>query len=85
MCVRPNRYALALSTGEPLEAAVLALHECDVPLCVKVANPAATRQRDNMIRMAYTRRGGGRPVVAGRPGVRQRRARSVALREAVLP
>ena len=72
MRVRPNRYALALSTGEPLEAAVLALHECDVPLCVKVANPAAVRQhvvagtqRDNMIRMAYTGRGGGRPVVRG--------------------
>ena len=44
MRVRPNRYALALSTGEPLEAAVLALHECDVLLCVKVANPAAVRQ-----------------------------------------
>ena len=68
--------------GEPLEAAVLALHECDFPLCVKVANPAATRQRDNMIRMAYTGRGGGRPVVR-RDGLRARRARSVALREAV--
>jgi hypothetical protein len=89
MRVRPNRYALALSTGEPLEAAVLALHECDVPPCVKVANPAAVRQhvvagtqRDNMIRMAYTGRGGGRPVVR-RDGLRARRARSVALHEAV--
>ena len=89
MRVRPNRYALALSTGEPLEAAVLALHECDVPLCVKVANTAAVRQhvvagtqRDNMIRMAYTGRGGGRPVVR-HDGLRARRARSVALHEAV--
>jgi len=80
MRVRPNRYALALSTGEPLEAALLTLHECDVPLCVKVANPAAVRQhvvagtqRDNMIRMAYTGRGGGRPVVR-RDGLRARRA-----------
>ena len=89
ICVRPNRYALARWTGQPLEAAVLALHECDVPLCVKVANLAARRlhvvagtQRDNMIRMAYTGRGGGRPVVR-RDGLRARRARSVALREAV--
>ena len=64
--MRPNRYALARSTAQPLSAAVLALHECDVPLCVKVANPAFPRQhvvagtqRDNMIRMAYTGRGGG--------------------------
>jgi hypothetical protein len=89
MCVRPNRYALARSTGQPLEAAVLALHECDVPRCVKVANPAALRQhvvagtqRDNMIRMAYTGRGGGRPIVR-RDGLGARRERSVALREAV--
>ena len=87
--MRAHRYALALATGDPLGSA-LALHECDVPVCVKVAVPhaipqhvVAGTQRDNMIRMAYTRRGGGRPVVAGRAGIRQRRARSVALREAV--
>ena len=89
--MRPHRYALALATGEPF-GTTLALRECDIPVCVKVAVPQAVRehvvagtQRDNMIRMGYTRRGGGRPVVAGREGVRQRRARSVALREAVRP
>jgi hypothetical protein len=89
VCVRPNRYALARATGEPLDADVLALYECDVPLCVKVARREALRQhvvagtqRDNMIRMAYTGRGGGRPVIR-RDGLRARRARSVALREAV--
>ena len=87
--MRAHRYALALATGDPLGSA-LALHECDVPVCVKVAAPHAIRQhvgagtqRDNMIRMAYTRRGGGRPVVTNREGVRERRERSVALREAV--
>ena len=77
--MRAHRYALALATGEPLGSA-LALHECDVPVCVKVAAPQAIpqhvvagTQRDNMIRMAYTRRGGGRPVVASRERIRQRR------------
>ena len=72
LCVRAHRCALALATGEPLGSA-LALHECDVPVCVKVAAPQAIpehvvagTQRDNMIGMAYTRRGGGRPVVANR-------------------
>jgi hypothetical protein len=61
MCVRPNRYALALAIREPLGAETLALHECDIPLCVKVARPRAARQhvvpgtqRNNMIRMAHT-------------------------------
>jgi hypothetical protein len=87
--VRPNRYALALATGMPLGASTLALHECDVPLCVKVAEPFCVRQhvvagtlRDNMIRMAHTGRGGGRHVIR-QAGVRARRARSVALRAAV--
>ena len=87
--MRAHRYALALATGEPLGRA-LALHECDIPVCVKVAVPDASRrhviagtQRDNMIRMGYTRRGGGRPMLTMRQGQRERRARSVALREAV--
>lgn len=69
--MRAHRYALALATGELLGSA-LALHECAVAVCVKVAVPEAIprhvvagTQRDNMIGMAYTRRG-GRPVVAGR-------------------
>ena len=35
-CVRPNRYALALATGAAVGADVFALHECDIPVCVKV-------------------------------------------------
>ena len=61
----------------------------DDPLCVKVAAADAARQhvvpgtqRDNMRRMASTRRGGGRPVIR-REGRVQRRAGSVALRDAV--
>ena len=42
----------------------------------------AGTQRNNMIRMAYTGRGGVRPVVR-RNGLPARRERSVALREAV--
>src|SRR6476659_4445372 len=36
LCVRPHRYALALATGEPL-GTTLALYDCDLPVCVKVA------------------------------------------------
>jgi hypothetical protein len=89
LCVRPNRYALAMSTGYPLGADVLALHECDNPICVKV-NPGlvtpqhvvAGTQSQNMLRMGRGRRGGGRPSIRG-VGREARRARSVALREAV--
>jgi hypothetical protein len=88
-CVRPNRYALALATGMALTPDVFALHECDVPLCVKVAEPRARcqhvvagTQRDNMLRMARAGRGGGRPTIR-RDGRGSRRARSVALRAAV--
>jgi len=42
--VRPNRYALARSLGVPLQPDKLALHECDIPLCVKVCAPDAPRQ-----------------------------------------
>jgi hypothetical protein len=90
-CVRPNRYALALAAGTPLAADVLALHEWDNPICVKVCVPGAEvqhvvagTQQDNMLRMGRARRGGGRPTIARRDcGREARRARSVALREAV--
>lgn len=36
-CVRPHRYALAIAGGS-VAAAVLGLHECDNPVCVKVAD-----------------------------------------------
>ena len=88
-CVRPNRYALALATGSALGADVFALHVCDNPVCVKVSGPGALcehvvagTQFDNMRRMARARRGGGRPTIRGL-GREARRARSVALREAV--
>jgi hypothetical protein len=36
LCVRQHRYALAMTAGS-LAAGVLGLHECDNPVCVKVA------------------------------------------------
>ncbi|GAB4912907.1 hypothetical protein MAHJHV34_47150 [Mycobacterium avium subsp. hominissuis] len=88
-CVRPNRYALALATQMVVGSDVLALHECDNPVCVKVNSPTAAcqhvvagTQQENMRRMARARRGGGRPTIRG-AGPKARRARSVALREAV--
>jgi hypothetical protein len=88
LCVRPHRYALAMDCGA-LAAGVLGLHECDNPVCVKIAadgeieHVVAGSQGDNMDRMVKMRRGGGRYVVrrGDRRGVR--RERSVALREAV--
>jgi hypothetical protein len=84
-CVRPNRYALGLVTGSALGADMFAVHECDIPVCVKVSghralceHVVAGTQFDNMRRMARARRGGGWPTIRG-----LRRARSVALREAV--
>jgi hypothetical protein len=91
--VRANRYALAAAQdGEPLEPAVRALHGCDNPVCVRVSERGETgllhvvggTQRDNMEMMGRARRGGGRPVVRrGIAGLAQRRARAVALRDAV--
>jgi hypothetical protein len=71
-CVRPNRYALALESGAVLSADVFALHECDIPVCVKVSPSECLRQHvmagtqhENMRRMARARRGGGRPTIRG--------------------
>ena len=62
---------------------------CDNPVCVKVSGPGALceyvvagTQFDNMRRTARARRGGGRPTMRGL-GREARRARSVALLEAV--
>ena len=89
LCVRPNRYVLALATGSAVGADVFALHECDNPVCVKLSGPGALcehvvagTQLDNMRRMARARRGGGRPGIRGL-GREARRARSVAQREAI--
>ena len=91
--VRANRYALAAAQdGEPLDPAVRALHGCDNPVCVRVSERGETgllhvvggTQRDNMEMMGRAGRGGGRPVVRrGIAGLAQRRARAVALRDAV--
>lgn len=70
MCVRPHRYALAMACGA-LAAGVLGLHECDNPVCVKIAadgeieHVVAGSQGDNMDRMVKMRRGGGRYVACG--------------------
>ena len=91
--LRGNRYALALSrNGAALELWERALHGCDNPVCVRVSAAGETgllhlvagTQRDNMIMMARAGRGGGRPLVRrGTAGLAARRARAVALREAV--
>ncbi len=91
--VRANRYALAAAQdGEPLDPAVHALHGCDNPVCVRVSERGETgllhvvggTQRDNMEMMGRAGRDGGRPVVRrGIAGLAQRRARAVALRDAV--
>lgn len=83
-CVRAHRYALAMALGR-VEARVLGLHECDNPLCVQVSpqHVVEGHQDDNMQRMARMRRGGGRYVISRGNALAQRRARSVALREAV--
>ncbi|BBY29954.1 hypothetical protein [Mycolicibacterium sediminis] len=87
-CVRPHRYALAIAGGS-VAAGVLGLHECDNPVCVKIAadtdphqHSVSGSQGDNMEWMARMRRGGGHAVRrCDSRGVR--RERSVALCEAV--
>lgn len=89
VCVRPHRYALAIVSGV-VAAGVLGLHECDNPVCVKVADTTEPRQHvvsgsqgDNMERMARMRRGGGRYAVRRFDSRGVRGERSVGLREAV--
>jgi hypothetical protein len=91
--VRANRYALAAALdGVALEPQVRALHGCNNPACVRVSLAGETglphvllgSQRDNMVMMGRAGRGGGRLVVRrGDAGVKARRARAVALRDAV--
>ncbi|MBU8834577.1 hypothetical protein [Mycolicibacterium goodii] len=70
--VRPPRYALAhAQAGEPLQGDVR-------------AHVIAGTQQENMEQMVARGRGGGRPAVIARgAGVRARRERALALREAV--
>jgi hypothetical protein len=91
--VRANRYALAAALdGAPLEPWVRALHGCNNTACVRVSlagergllDVVPGSQRDNMVMMAWAGRGGGRVAVRrGDNGVKARRARAVALRDAV--
>jgi hypothetical protein len=91
--VRPNRYALAAAlAGKPLEPWVRALHGCNNLACVRVSltdeigllHVVPGTQRDNMLMMARAGRGGGRVAIRrGDNGMKARRARAVALREAV--
>jgi len=92
--VRANRYAWAAALdGAPLEPWVRALHECcNNTACVRVSSAGETgllhvvpgSQRDNMVMMARAGRCGGRVAVRrGDNGVKARRARAVALRDAV--
>ena len=83
--VRPNRYALALATDGVLAAGILALHECDNPICTRVGDRHIVEgsQGHNMIRMARMRRGGVNRVLRLGDMRCVRRDRSVALREAV--
>jgi hypothetical protein len=91
--LRSNRYALAVSLkGALLEPWVFGLHGCDNPICTRVSGAderglkhlTPGTQRENMERMGRMGRGGGRrPIQRGRPGLLERRERSVALRAAV--
>ncbi|MGA9674281.1 MAG: hypothetical protein WBR28_03215, partial [Mycobacterium sp.] len=91
--VRANRYALAASLdGKPLEPWVRGLHGCNNTICVRVSavgdigllHIVGGTQRDNMVMMARAGRGGGRVAIRrGDNGMKARRARAVALREAV--
>lgn len=84
-CIRPNRYALALARGGVLEAGVLALHQCDNPICVRVGDhhliPGS--QSENIARMLRMRRGGTQRALRLGDARSVRRGRSVALRDAV--
>jgi hypothetical protein len=87
--VRRIFYALAIAGGV-VAAGVLGLHECDNPVCVKIAaetdfqrHVASGSQGDSMERMARMRRGGGRYAVRRFDSRRVRCERSVALRDAM--
>ena len=89
VAVRPFRACFSLRELHAAAKPQFSPHECDNPVCVKVSGPGALcehvvagTQFDNMRRMARARRGGGRPTIRGL-GREARRARSVALREAV--
>ena len=88
-CLRPDRYALAIAEGS-VAAAVLGLHQCDNPVCVKIAADSDPQQHvvsgsegDNIERMAWMCGGGGRHAARRCESRGVRRERSGGLREAV--
>lgn len=94
--VRTSRYAAAAALqGQALAAGDLVLHLCDLPLCVRSVTAADIdagvrphiilgTQNDNMRRMGFMGRGGGRrAIVTHGAGVTARVERSRALRDAV--
>lgn len=94
--VRTSRYAAAVALqGGVLAAGDLVLHLCDLPLCVRAVTAADVEagvgahivlgsQSENMRRMAFMARGGGRRAIATHgAGLAARVERSRALREAV--
>lgn len=94
--VRTSRYAAAAALqGEVLAAGDLVLHLCDLPLCVRAvtatdieagvgAHIVLGTQGENMRRMAFMARGGGRRAIATHgAGLTARLERSRALRAAV--
>ena len=88
LSVRPNRYALAMAGGR-LAAGVLALHQCDNPICVRADGTLldhleGSTQAANLARISQH---GRRGVLGYRGRMRGREAmyrRSLALRAAVI-
>lgn len=87
LMVRPNRYALALTLGG-LPADVHALHNCDVPICCRVAERHIHEgdRADNMREMVERGRSLGGTSLRQHKGMRRSelRSRSRALRAAVV-
>ena len=84
--VRAQRFAIAAAAGLIREG-VVAMHECDNPLCVAVGagHLVEGTQSHNLADMGRKRRGGGSGLARGYTGLDRaaRRARAVALRAAV--
>lgn len=85
--VRAQRFAVAAAHGY-IEAGLVAMHECDNPLCVRVGrgHVVAGTQSDNLTDMGYKGRGGGSGWGRGTTGLDRaaRRARAHAIRAAIV-
>lgn len=84
--VRAQRFAVAATYGE-IPARMVAMHNCDNPLCVAVGerHVVVGTQSENLAHMAGRHRGGGSGTGRGYTGLdrQARRARAHALRAAV--